>query len=203
MNNRTLIIVASILLVGIATNFVIGVTEDDLVPDAGPNNEPDLYISAGRITQYNKQGSMQHQLSATRMTHFPLTDVTTLAVPNMFLYPEDEAGQPWDIIASHGRLLPRSFFGDETVELWDQVLAIREETDGGFVHIETETLTVFPERDFAETTSPVSIDNASSHTTAGGGMKAWFEDGRFEFFASRNQRVVSVVSPGTLEGKTP
>lgn len=203
MNNRTLIIVASILLVGIATNFVIDVHEDDVGVSEGPGNEPDLYISGGRITQFNDQGMMQHQLNATRMTHFPLTDVTTLAVPNMFLFPEDESASPWDIIASHGRLLPESYFGDETVELWDQVLAVRSEADGGFVHIETEALTVFPERDFAETRSPVSIDNASSHTTAGGGMKAWFEDGRFEFFASNTSRVVTVLSPGTLKDNQP
>lgn len=200
MNNRTLIIIASILIVGIATNWVIGVTEDDLTgEDSGPGNEPDLYMTGARITQFNEDGSKQHQLLASRMTHFPLTDVTTLAVPNMFLFPDDNAAEPWDIIASSGRLLPRSVFSDETVELWDQVLAIRSTEDGGFVHIETEMLTVFPEQDFAHTEAPVSIDNASSHTIAGGGMKAWLEDGRFEFFASGSQRVVTVLSPGAME----
>ena len=202
MNNRTLIIVASILLVGIATNWLIGVTEDDVVESAGPGNEPDVYVEGARITQFNEKGKMQHQLLASRMTHFPLTEVTTLAVPNMFLFQEQDEDQPWDIIATSGRLLPRSVFNDETVELWDQVLAIKSRRDGDFFHIETEALTVFPERDFAETDSPVSMDTNSGHTTAGGGMKAWFEEGRFEFYASNTQRVVSVLSPGALEEST-
>ncbi|MDZ7686855.1 MAG: LPS export ABC transporter periplasmic protein LptC [Gammaproteobacteria bacterium] len=66
------------------------------------------------------------------------------------------------------------------------------------MHIQTESLTVFPERDFAETDMPVSLDNVTSHTIAGGGMRAWLAEGRFKVFASEDQRVVTVLSPGTF-----
>ena len=198
MNNRTLIIIASILFVGIATNWLIGVTEENARPEEGPGNEPDLYIEGARITQFNSNGLMERRLMADRMTHFPLTDVTTLAVPNVLLYADEGQGEPWDIISTQGRLLPESMFSDEVFELWDQVLATREDPAGDFIHIQTESLTVFPERDFAATDAPVSIDNARGRTTAGGGMKAWLDSGRVEFFSARDARVVTVLSPGSL-----
>lgn len=196
MNNRTLIIIASILLVGIATNWLISKTEEDAVPEPGRGNDPDLYMKGAKITQFDEDGAPQHTLSAQRMTHFPLTDVTTLDVPNVLLFPAQSTGGPWDIIASDGRLLPSSVLRNEIVELWDQVVAVKDEAD--FIHIQTESLTVFPERDFAQTDVPVSINSVTSHTTAGGGMRAWLADGRFELFASNEQRVVTVLSPGTF-----
>ncbi|MDZ7686856.1 MAG: hypothetical protein U5O39_19390 [Gammaproteobacteria bacterium] len=57
LNNRTLIIVASILLVGIATNWLIGKTEEDAMPDAGPGNDPDLYMKGAKITQFDEDGA--------------------------------------------------------------------------------------------------------------------------------------------------
>ncbi len=42
-----------------------------------------------------------------------------------------------------------------------------------FVSIQTNSLTVYPERDYAETDEPVFIDNQSGRTTAAG-MKSLF-----------------------------
>ncbi len=177
---------------------MIGIAEDD-VSTPEPGNEPDIYLIDATITQFGDSGTREHSLSATRMTHFPLTDVTTLKVPHIYLFSDEKSGNaPWDIIASDGRLLPRSILNDEVVELWDQVLAIQEETDGDFIHIQTDNLMVFPDRDFAETDTYVSIDNQTSRTTAGGGMKAWLAEGRFQLSSSRTHRVVTVISPGQL-----
>lgn len=194
MTNRTVIFLILIVVSGIATTWVLDVTqsEDEVAQDA--RNDPDLYMVNATITQFDESGQRQHIIDAERLTHFPLTDVTTLAVPNLFLF--SEAGeQPWDIIARNGRLLPRAQIREETLELWDEVVAVREQGDGDFINIQTESLTVFPDRDYAETDRHVAIDSASGRTTAGGGMKAWFEDRRFQFFSGSGQRVNTVMVP--------
>lgn len=198
MNNRALIILASILLAGIATNWVIGLTEDDMLGRDEPGNEPDLYLLGARITQFGESGEPQHELSAERMTHFPLTDVTTLKAPRLSLFPEAPSNElPWDIDATNGRLLPGSVLREEIVELWDDVAANRTRARGDAIQIQTESLTVFPNQGFAETRTPVSIENGSGRTLADGGMKAWFDEGRFEFFSSEQQRVQTLLNPST------
>lgn len=195
MSNRTFIIICLILLSGIATNWIIEDAEQDALPDPVAKNDPDLYMVGARITQFNESGTPQHKINAQRMTHFPLTDVTTLRVPNLLLYQEGEAAMPWDIIAKNGRLLPKSRLSNEVVELWDQVIAVRDQRDGHFINIETESLTVYPDQDFVETNAPVSIDNRRGRTTAGGGMKGDLTAGLFEFFSSTDGKVRTVLSP--------
>lgn len=195
MSNRTFIIICLILLSGIATNWIIEDAEQDALPDPVAKNDPDLYMVDARITQFNEHGTPQHKINAQRMTHFPLTNVTTLRVPNLLLYQEGEAAMPWDIIAKNGRLLPKSRLSNEIVELWDQVIAVRDQRDGHFINIETESLTVYPDQDFVETSMPVSIDNRRGRTTAGGGMKGDLTAGLFEFFSSTDGKVRTVLSP--------
>lgn len=193
VTNRTIVLVSLILIIAIGTNWFLDVADEPPAPDPTARNEPDLYMVDARITQFSTTGDPQHAINAERMTHFPLTDVTTLKVPNIVLYSE-EAPSPWHIIATNGRLLPKSSLSDETVELWDQVLASRENEDGDFVNIQTESMTVYPERDFAETREPVTIDNQTSRTSAGGGMKANLGNGVFEFFAGKQGRVVTIIA---------
>ncbi len=164
------------------------------LPVHSSKNDPDLYMLNASITQYTDVGDHQHRIEANRFTHFPLTDTTTLKTPNMTLYPSEEKAKPWDIAANHGRLLPKSLFRDEVVELWDEVLAVQQNDAGEFVNIRTASLTVYPETDYAETDQPVTIDDNTGNTTAAG-MKAYFEDGYFIFFSRGDERVHTVLLP--------
>ena len=101
---------------------------------------------------------------------------------------------PWAITAKHGRLLPESTFREEAVELWENVLAIKQQPDGRFINIQTESLTVYPERDYAETNKKVYIDDNNARTTAAG-MQANFNQGRFVFFSTSLDRVNTVYLP--------
>lgn len=198
VTNRTIILVSLILIIAIGTNWFIDVTDEPPAPDTLSRNEPDLYMVDARITQFSTSGDPQHEINADRMTHFPLTDVTTLKIPNIVLYSGD-VHAPWRIIATNGRLLPRSTLNDETVELWNQVLASRENEDGDFINIQTESMTVYPERDAAETRQPVTIDNDTGRTSAGGGMKANLGTGIFEFFSGNEDRVVTIIASRRVE----
>lgn len=202
MTQRTLIIICLIIGSGFATSWIIEEGEQTSEPAAMAKNDPDLYMVNPRITQFSSGGSPQHEINAERMTHFPLTDVTTLKVPNLVLYSEAGSAPPWDIVALNGRLLPQSPLREEVVELWDRVFANREREDGNFINIQTESLTVYPGKDYVETREKVSINNVNSTTTAGGGMNANLEAGEFEFFSSANERVRTVLTPHYRSGES-
>mgnify|MGYP001182967229 FL=1 len=154
-----------------------------------PKSEPDLYMINAKITQFDTAGQVHHRIQAERFTHFPLTDITTLRMPNVILYSEGES--PWQIDSREGQILPGRT-DDDIVELWDEVLAKQTTADGRFVHIRTEFLTIIPSDDYAETDRIVTIDDNNGTTTAAG-MVAHFSPGRFQFFSKENQRVDTVI----------
>ena len=175
------------------TNFILEKNDEDLEPEIVGKNDPDLYMLNATITQYNDSGNIQNEISADRFTHFPLTDMTALISPNMRLFPDTD-DEPWDIESKKGRLLSQSVYREQVVELWDDVLAIQQNVDGSFIHIQTQSLTVYPEREFAETDQKVYIDDNSGRTTAAG-MKAYFDEGKFVFYSTPTERVHTIFLP--------
>lgn len=196
MTNRTILVVGLILIIALATNRIIDVAEREPQNQTMARNDPDQYLVNADLIQFNAQGEKAHELTAKRMTHFPLTDVTTLQSPNLTLYSEHETA-PWDIVGKNGRLLPKSPLQDESVELWDNVVAKRTRPNGSFINIKSQSLTVFPKKNIAETTDKVFIENNSGQTSAGA-MKAYLDPGRFEFFSAKGQRVNTVLWPKSL-----
>ena len=83
---------------------------------------------------------------------------------------------------------------DEVVELWDHVLAVRNASNGKFIQIQTESLTIYPDKDYAETNQKVFIDENSGRTIAGG-MKAYLDEGKFYFSSSPDTRVRTIMLP--------
>ena len=102
--------------------------------------------------------------------------------------------EPWDIEAKNGRLLSHSVYREEVVELWDDVLAVQLADNGQYITIQTQSLTVYPEREFAETDQKVYIDNNSGRTSAAG-MKAFFQGGKFIFYSTPTERVHTIFLP--------
>ncbi len=146
-----------------------------------------------KILKYDETGLLQHQLAAARFTHFPLTNLTTMATPEMRLG-NNGAGEPWQITSAEGRILPGSAYREEIIELWTRVLAEKRSGNGKFVNIQTDSLTIYPERDYAETDAKVYIDNETGRTTAAG-MKAYLDTGRFMFFSGPGERVITIFLP--------
>ncbi len=195
LNSRFLIIVGALLLLAGAINFLLEESVKEVIEEPQVNrNDPDLYMRNATITQFTKTGMRQHKISANLFTHFPLTDITTLRAPDMTLFPSEKGALPWDIVARHGRLLPNVGFRDEIVELWDEVLAIQSDLEGNFINIRTDSLTVHPDKDYAETDQKVIIDDNSGRTTAAG-MKAYFAEGKFLFFGREDERVRTILLP--------
>lgn len=190
---RNIVLLALIMLVAIATNWVIDRGDEQDDTHAIGRNDPDLYMLNARITQFSAAGDRQHEIRASRLTHFPLTDMTALITPNVSLFARN-ASKPWNITADNGRLLPQSQLRDQIVELWDNVLATKTDDAGDFINIQTASLTVYPGQDYAETDQKVYIDGLRGRTSAAG-MKAYLEEGRYLFFSDANDRVITTLLP--------
>ena len=194
LTSRLLIVSLLILLIAATTNILI-----DHNTENGPalligKNDPDMYMRKADITQFSKSGEIRHNILAERLTHFPLTNISTLKMPRMTLYPTLAKDTPWHIHADHGRELPKAQVREEIIELWDGVVATQTSAGGDFINISTDSLTVYPIRDYAETTQKVYIDENSGRTTAAG-MKAFFNEGSFIFFSSNKERVHTMYLP--------
>ena len=109
--------------------------------------------------------------------------------PNLTLLSRDST--PWEINAEQGRLMSKSPFREEIVELWSNVAAHKEESNGHFIKIKTDSLTVFPDKNYAETNETISITENNTVTTAAG-LRANFEASTFVLLSSKVQRVKTI-----------
>ena len=187
MINRIVVLSTLIIACALSINWVL--EEDDKREQPEARNDPDLYMLNASINQFDDFGELQHTLGAARFTHFPLTDLTTMKLPNMALAAEQQS--PWLITANEGRILPASNYREEIVELWNNVLAEKSGQEVDFINISTNSLTVYPEREYAETDEKVYIDNQNGRTTAAG-MKAYLDTGRFMFYSTEEHRVTTI-----------
>jgi lipopolysaccharide export system protein LptC len=191
MNNR--LIALSTLIIAFALTINWFMTESEEEVDFILRNEPDLYMLNATITQFGPEGELQHRIAANRFTHFPLTDVTAMTFPALALGRTRDSDL-WEITSSEGRILPSSDYREEIVELWSNVLASQSGNGSEFITIETNSLTVYPERDYAETDEPVFIKNQSGRTTAAA-MKASLNTGKFMFYSTPTDRVTTIFLP--------
>ena len=190
MINRIVVLSSLVLAFAVSINWVMEQSEVPGPPSG--RNDPDLYMLNAEINQFDDTGHLQHTLSAVRFTHFPLTDLTTMKTPTLSLKVTE--GSPWQITSREGRILPSSNYRDEVVELWDSVLAEQSGRNGRFMNIQTDSLTVYPDREYAETDEKVYIDNQAGRTTAAG-MKAFLDKGRFMFYSTPKDRVITIFLP--------
>ena len=192
MNSKLIIQLAFLLVLAAAVNWYL----DTIVEAPGQKNiqanDPDLYMSNASLTQFDETGSIRHRIQASKFTHYPASDITTLIMPNITLY--KHSGPPWNIKSNAGRILPEEEEKGRTLELWDSVLIERARSEMEFITIRTENLTVLPEQDYAETDQTVIIDDNTGRTTASG-MKAYLTPGHFIFYSNEKQRVSTIILP--------
>jgi len=192
VNSKFIIQLAFFLVLAAALNWYLDSKFEKTDAKLIQKNDPDVYMTNASLTQFDTKGTIHHRIQASKFTHYPATDITTLMKPIITLY-EDE-GPPWNIKSHAGRIMPATTGTDSSLELWDSVLIERNHSDGEFINIRSENLTVLPEQDYAETDQTVIIDDNTGRTIASG-MKAYLTPGRFLFYSSDKQRVSTIILP--------
>jgi lipopolysaccharide export system protein LptC len=137
----------------------------------GTESAIDFYATNTHTVQYQVDGKLRYELTADKVEHIKASDITLMTSPNMNLFRGTEL--PWKIRSERGEVSP----GGVEVELIDKVRVERTDAKGRPTILTTSRLTVFPEKEYAQTQQAVRIDAANGVTTAKG-MKAYMNDGR-------------------------
>ncbi|WP_425913423.1 LPS export ABC transporter periplasmic protein LptC [Pseudomonas sp. GWSMS-1] len=141
-------------------------------PDSAiADNAIDFYATNTYTVQYQTDGKLHYELTADKVEHIKASDISLMTSPNMNLFRGTEL--PWKIRSERGEVSP----GGTEVELIERVRVDRTDAKGRPTVLTTSRLTVFPEKEYAQTQQAVRIVAANGVTTAQG-MKAYMNDGR-------------------------
>lgn len=150
---------------------------NDVLAISDPN-QPDFFMENNRIVMLNEQGTPAYELTSDRATHQSGDDSTRLENPRLIFY-RAEDGEPWLLEADQGMVTES---GDR-VELTDNVLLQSQNPAQTDRRMTTQALTLFPDRNYAETAQSVRIENADNVTDAVG-MQVYLNDGRLELLST-------------------
>lgn len=143
----------------------------DRPAQTGTQNAIDFYVENAKTLQYQADGKLHYEMTAAKVEHLKASDITLLTLPDLHLYRGSE--YPWHVTSARGEVAPAG----KEVELIDQVRVERTDAKGRPTLLTTSRLTLFPEKEYAQTEQAVRIDAANGVTTAQG-MKAYLNDGR-------------------------
>ncbi|GGH93091.1 LPS export ABC transporter periplasmic protein LptC [Pseudomonas fluvialis] len=137
----------------------------------------DFYIIGTETVQYQADGTLDYRLQAPRLEHLQRSELTLVEQPDLLLYRGNP--HPWHVQSTRGEAK-----GDGSeVELIDNVRIARTDARGRPTLLTTSRLTVFPDKEYAETRQAVRIDAANGVTTAQG-MKAYLQDSRMHLLSN-------------------
>ena len=165
-----------LFLVSMVFQYRQPTTPEQQLAKTEPEPEADYYFVGTLSKHYNEQGRFDYEFHARRVEHFVTGDFTLVDAPNMILYPEK--GVPWQVQARQGR----GVAGNETVELWEDVLVNRDSPDNP-LQMNTETLALQPARNLATTEDDIVITSAQGRVDATG-MKAYIDKNRLELLSN-------------------
>lgn len=137
----------------------------------------DFYAINARSVQYLPDGKLQYEMTADKVEHIKATDVTMLTTPDLQMY--RGALFPWHVQSKTGEVSP----GGEQVELIDSVRVARTDEKNRTTIITSSRMTVFPQKQYAQTEQAVRIDGAGGVTTAKG-MKAYLNDSKINLLSN-------------------
>ena len=146
-------------------------------------NSPDFFMTSTIYTKFNREGNIQNQIKADKITHFTTNNLYLFEKPDMMMFTPGE--QPWHITANKGK----GMHGKSTIYLWDNVKIIRKigPSNPDF-DIATSCLTIYPDIKFAETEKPVTIIQTGNITKAVG-AKADFKTGIIKLISKVESRL--------------
>ncbi|MFK3771142.1 MULTISPECIES: LPS export ABC transporter periplasmic protein LptC [Pseudomonas] len=137
----------------------------------------DYYAINAHSVQYTPEGQLQYEMTADKVEHMKASEVTLVTTPDLHLYRGTQF--PWHVQSKTAEVNPD---GTE-VELIDAVRVARTDEKKRETIITTTRMTVFPQKEYAQTEQAVRIDGAGG-TTTGKGMKAYLKEGRMDLLSN-------------------
>ena len=140
-------------------------------------NAIDYYAITAHSVQYLPDGKVQYEMTADKVEHLKASEITLVTTPDLHMYRGTQ--YPWHVQSVRAEVNPD---GSE-VELIDKVRVARTDEKQRETIITTTRMTVFPQKQYAQTEQAVRIDGAGG-TTTGKGMKAYLKDGRMDLLSN-------------------
>lgn len=114
--------------------------------------QPDSWMEEVTATFMNKEGLPAARIVTPRVIHYAITDKTEFLKPAITLY--RNSPEPW-VITSH---YAETTQGIEKIFLWDNVMIHHNhDRSQSTLQFNTDSLTVFPNQEVAETNDPVTL----------------------------------------------
>lgn len=176
--NQQLLLWLIVIALTVAGGMVIinTVQPDNTIKPA--KHEPDAFMTQLNYQAFNKKGKLQVHLKAPEMSHYPLDNSSQFLKPNVVMY--TDGGIPWHVSADHGR----SKQGSKKIYLWGHVVIHQPNRPGlPETTITTSQMTVYPDKQYAETNKDVVITRPGSKTSATG-LQADFKTGIFKLLSN-------------------
>lgn len=149
-------------------HFLAG-DEESISSDVQP--EIDFYVENSTTVQYLPDGTLRYQLTSPHMKHVRASGESILEKPYMLLYRGNQ--KPWQISSNAAEVNAKG----TRVNLIDNVRVASMDTRNRPVILTSSLLTVYPDKDYAETRRPVRIEAANGITTATG-LQAYLKESR-------------------------
>jgi lipopolysaccharide export system protein LptC len=136
----------------------------------------DYYAINAHSRQFLEDGKLQYDMTSDKVEHLQVSDVTLLTMPDLQMYRGAE--YPWHVQSLKGEVSP----GGTQVELIDSVRIARTDEKNRTTIITSSRMTVFPQKQYAETQQAVRIDGFGGVST-GVGMKAYLKENRMNLLS--------------------
>jgi lipopolysaccharide export system protein LptC len=185
---------AVVVVIAAGALFINRATAPDsrglLDPDVGP----DIYMEGAVLRQFGADGLLQYELTTATLRFFEHNDTAHLEAPLLILY--DSARRAWQVRALEGVLHSPtvSGAGADRVRLLNDVLLEPVERREQ-IRLSTSMLTLYPDRQYAETDQAVIIDGDVGRTAAAG-LEGDLQGGLLKLFSSPERPVQTVLLPG-------
>jgi lipopolysaccharide export system protein LptC len=137
----------------------------------------DYYAINAHSVQFLPDGKLQYDMTSNKVEHLKATDITLLTKPDLQMY--RGTTYPWHIQSERGEVNS----GGTEVELIDSVRIARTDEKNRTTIITSSRMTVFPQKEYAQTEQAVRIDGAGGVST-GNGMKAYLKESRIHLLSN-------------------
>ena len=197
LNTKSAIIfpLALLLLLAMLT-FWIDKSVQPIAPklDGSSRHDPDYIMHNFVTTQTDVNGELRYKLAANEMKHFPDKDTTDLIKPRFTRFAKNK---PYtELIGDTGNVSSNG----EQVDVYGNVRVLREAfAEKGVMTMETDALTILPNKDYASTDLPVVIKQAPGTVIYATGM---VYDQKLQTMTLLHKVRAHYVRPPTIKAKS-
>jgi lipopolysaccharide export system protein LptC len=166
-----------VLALGLSSWSIFITKQPRLDISAGANLRPDAFMENVSAIIINSQGNPSLKIESPKMVHYPNHDTTAIDTPHITMY--RQSPEPWYINSDYAKATQ----GLDQLFFWSNVI-IRHLTDTAnpATTMTTATLTVFPDKQIAQTSDNVTLIQPDT-TVHGVGMLANLHDGTVQLLS--------------------